>query len=93
MLVRQQHGFGRQLLAPADLPAYTRLLRGRVTQRQALRVDVPFSKIRWGPSLWGKGGNDMRGSVRLGGGGVVWLRQTLSGLVVDWERMLSANCW
>ncbi|KXZ41549.1 hypothetical protein GPECTOR_400g230 [Gonium pectorale] len=46
VLVRQAGGFGQQLLHPDDLPAYSRLLKGRVSQRQALSVDVPFSVIR-----------------------------------------------
>ncbi|GIL46994.1 hypothetical protein Vafri_3840 [Volvox africanus] len=46
VLVRQAGGFGQQLLHPDDLPRYTKLLKGRVTQRQAISVDVPFSVIR-----------------------------------------------
>ncbi|GFR43562.1 hypothetical protein Agub_g4655 [Astrephomene gubernaculifera] len=46
VLVRQAGGFSQQLLHPDDLPAYTKLLKGRVTQRQALSVGVPFSVIR-----------------------------------------------
>ncbi|GIL98418.1 hypothetical protein Vretimale_3784 [Volvox reticuliferus] len=46
VLVRQAGGFGQQLLHPDDLPRYTKLLKGRITQRQAISVDVPFSVIR-----------------------------------------------
>lgn len=44
VLVRQ--GFNHQLLHPDDLPAYTKLLKGCVTQKQAISVDKPFSAIR-----------------------------------------------
>lgn len=46
VLVRQAGGFGQQLLHADDLPRYTKLLKGRVTQRQAISVDVPFSVVR-----------------------------------------------
>ncbi|PNW75066.1 hypothetical protein CHLRE_12g498050v5 [Chlamydomonas reinhardtii] len=46
VLVRQGGGFATQLLAPSDLPRYTKLLKGSVTQRQAISVDVPFTAIR-----------------------------------------------
>jgi len=34
------------LLHPDDLPTYTRLHRGRVTQRQALATNLPWAKLR-----------------------------------------------
>lgn len=43
LLVRSR---GRDtLLAPADLPAYTKLHPGRILQRQALPLTCPFSEV------------------------------------------------
>ncbi|KAK9822187.1 hypothetical protein WJX81_008406 [Elliptochloris bilobata] len=45
LLVRQPGG-GDLLLAPDDLPAFTRLRPGRVLQRQALALRQPFAQVR-----------------------------------------------
>jgi cleavage and polyadenylation specificity factor subunit 3 len=46
VLVRSGGAASGSLLHPDDLPRHTKLLKGRVTQRQALAVDVPFSRLR-----------------------------------------------
>ncbi len=45
LLVRQAGGLDL-LLAPDDLPAFTRLQPGRVLQRQALGLRQPFAQAR-----------------------------------------------
>ena len=48
LLVRGQ-GHSDLLLAPGDLPTFTKLHPGRIRQRQALPLSCPFSKVRPSP--------------------------------------------
>ena len=59
LLVRQPGG-GDLLLAPDDLPAFTRLRPGRVLQRQMLALRQPFVQARRAPLSNQHGGSGLQ---------------------------------